>query len=167
MLIIINGDTLIVSKGGNQMETKQKHKARIKSKTGATSLISLLAEMEKVKESKKLLDSREKELKARILEFVSSDGVKDSKGSTKLVHGDKLIQNQARVSVKLNANKAEDYFREIGIWDKVSETKEVINEDYVEQAILEELITPEELETLVDKKVTYALVISKYEEETD
>lgn len=149
------------------METKQKHKARIKSKTGATSLISLLAEMEKVKESKKLLDSREKELKARILEFVSSEGVKDSKGSTKLIHGDKLIQNQARVSVKLNANKAEDYFRGIGIWDKVSETKEVINEDYVEQAILEELITPEELETLVDKKVTYALVISKYEEETD
>ena len=147
------------------MESKPKHKARIKSRTTATSLESLLAEMERVKESKKLLDAREKELKSRILEFVTKDGVTDPKGSTRLVYGDKLVQNQARVSVKLNNNKAEDYFREIGIWDKVSETKEIINEDYVEQAVLEGLLTAEELETLVDKKVTYALVISKYEEE--
>lgn len=140
------------------MKIKQKH-------TATVTLSSLLGEMEQVKESKKLLDSREKELKARILEFVTRDGSTDTKGSTKLVYGDKLVQHQARVSVKLNNTKAEDYFREVGIWDKVIEVKEVINEDYVEQAILEGLLSAEELEALVDKKTTYALVISKYEQE--
>lgn len=140
----------------------------MKIKQNVSTLTSLLGEMEKVKSSKKLLDEREKELKKRILEFVSEGGVKDSKGSTNLIHGDKLVKNQARVSVKLNENRAEDYFREIGIWDRVCETKEIINENYVEQAILDGVLTAEELETLVDKKTTYALVISDYkpEEET-
>lgn len=141
---------------------------KIKSKPKQTvSLQTLLAEMDKVKETKKLLDTREKELKTLILEYVSKEGVKDSNGSVKLVFGDRLVNNQARKSVKLNESRAEDFFRDLGIWDKVSETKEVLNENYVEQAVLEGLITTDDLESLVDIKTTYALVISKYTPEEE
>lgn len=141
---------------------------KIKSKPKQTvSLQTLLAEMDKVKETKKLLDTREKELKTLILEYVSKEGVKDSNGSVKLVFGDRLVNNQARKSVKLNESRAEDFFRGLGIWDKVSETKEVLNENYVEQAVLEGLITTDDLESLVDIKTTYALVISKYTPEEE
>ena len=56
-----------------------------------------------------------------------------AEGNFKLVVEDKLVQKQARKSVKLNREKAEEFFKSKGIWEEVIEIKEEINEDFVEQ----------------------------------
>lgn len=125
----------------------------------------LVYELDTLKAQKKILEQREKELKALLDEVLEAEGAKDDKGSYKLIVGDKLAVKQARTSIKLNNEKAEEFFKSIGIWEDVIETKEVINEDLVEQALVSEAFTMEEFETICDKKVTYAILVNEYKQE--
>ena len=144
-------------------------KANLKKKTTvvARSVEDIVHELTVLKDRKKDIEKREKELKEQLGTILEAEGVKDSKGSFKLVVGDKLAQKQARKSVKLNREKAEEFFKSIGIWDEVIEIKEEINEDYVEQALLADKFSMEELEKISDIKVTYAIVINDYKPEEE
>jgi hypothetical protein len=144
-------------------------KAKLKKKTTvvARSVEDVVHELTVLKDRKKDIEKREKELKEQLGTILEGEGVKDSKGSFKLVVGDKLVQKQARKSVKLNREKAEEFFKSIGIWDEVIEVKEEINEDYVEQALLAEKFTMEELEEITDIRVSYAIVINNYKPEEE
>lgn len=127
----------------------------------------IIAELESIKSQKKLLDDREKSIKKELEVILEAEGVKDDKGSFKLIVGNKLAVKQARTSIKLNNEKAESFFKELGIWDDVKEVKEVINEDLVEQAYTSEAFTAEEFEAICDKKVTYAIVVNDYKPAED
>jgi len=144
-------------------------KAGLKKKTTvvARSVEDLVYELTVLKDRKKDIEKREKELKDQLGQILEVEGIKDSKGSFKLVVGDKLAQKQARKSVKLNREKAEEFFKSIGIWEEVIEIKEEINEDFVEQALLAEKFTMEELEKISDIKVSYAIVINDYKPEEE
>lgn len=144
-------------------------KANLKKKTTvvARSVEDIVHELTVLKDRKKDIEKREKELKEQLGTILEGEGVKDSKGSFKLVVGDKLVQKQARKSVKLNREKAEEFFKSIGIWEEVIEIKEEINEDFVEQALLAEKFTMEELEEITDIKVSYAIVINDYKPEEE
>lgn len=144
-------------------------KAKLKKKTTvvARSAEDIVHELTVLKDRKKDIEKREKELKDQLGQILEAEGVKDSKGSFKLVVGDKLVQKQARKSVKLNREKAEEFFKSIGIWEEVIEVKEEINEDFVEQALLAEKFTMEELEKITDIKVSYAIVINDYKPEEE
>ena len=144
-------------------------KANLKKKTTvvARSVEDIVHELTVLKDRKKDLEKREKELKGQLGTILEGEGVKDSKGSFKLVVGDKLVQKQARKSVKLNREKAEEFFKSKGIWEEVIEIKEEINEDLVEQALLAEKFTMEELEKITDIKVSYAIVINDYKPEEE
>ena len=144
-------------------------KAKLKKKTTvvARSVEDIVHELTVLKDRKKDIEKREKELKEQLGTILEAEGVKDSKGSFKLVVGDKLAQKQARKSVKLNREKAEEFFKSIGIWDEVIEIKEEINEDYVEQALLADKFSMEELEKISDIKVSYAIVINDYKPEEE
>lgn len=144
-------------------------KANLKKKTTvvARSVEDIVHELTVLKDRKKDIEKREKELKEQLGTILEAEGVKDSKGNFKLVVGDKLAQKQARKSVKLNREKAEEFFKSIGIWDEVIEIKEEINEDYVEQALLADKFSMEELEKISDIKVTYAIVINDYKPEEE
>lgn len=144
-------------------------KAGLKKKTTvvARSVEDIVYELTVLKDRKKDIEKREKELKEQLGTILEGEGVKDSKGSFKLVVGDKLVQKQARKSVKLNREKAEEFFKSIGIWEEVIEIKEEINEDFVEQALLAEKFTMEELEKITDIKVSYAIVINDYKPEEE
>lgn len=115
-------------------------------------------------------------------------GTKDEKGSSSVQYDDgKGYQKQARVSVNLNQEKAIDFLRKKGLEDLITKKQllpqvddteryatvvgivaqakpelldnvEVVEEEDLESAIYEDKIKSEELEELVDKKVTYALV---------
>ena len=144
-----------------------KAKLKKKSTVVARSVEDIVHELTVLKDRKKDIEKREKELKEQLGTILEAEGVKDSKGSFKLVVGDKLAQKQARKSVKLNREKAEEFFKSIGIWDEVIEIKEEINEDYVEQALLADKFSMEELEKISDIKVTYAIVINDYKPEEE
>lgn len=122
----------------------------------------LVAELDNIKAQKKLLEDREKIIKKELDQVLEVEGARDDKGSYKLIVGDKLATKQARTSIKLNSDRAEEFFKTIGIWDDVVETKEVINEDLVEQALTSEAFSLDEFEAICDKKVTYAIVVTDY-----
>ena len=127
----------------------------------------ILYELEKLRSRKKDMDKREKILKADLGIILEGEGVKDSKGTFKLLVGNILAQKQARKSVKLNPEKSEKFFKSIGIWEEVIETKEILNESYVEQALTNEKFTMEELEAITDVKTTYAILFAEYKPEDD
>ena len=125
----------------------------------------IVLELESLKAKKKEIEEREKTLKADLGVILEREGIKTSTGSFNLVIGDKLVQKQARKTMKLNPEKAEQFFKEIGIWEEVTETKQIINEDFVEQAFHNEKFTADELEAITDIKTAYAIVIADYKPE--
>lgn len=122
----------------------------------------IINELEVLKAQKKIIESRDKELRAILGDIAESTGTIDNKGSYKLVVGDKVLQKQARKSVKLNKDRAEKFFRELGIWNEVIETVEVINDDFVEQQYLAEAFSADDLEAITDVKVVYAVAVTDY-----
>lgn len=142
-------------------------KAPLKKKVTAPtrSAQEVVTELDNLKQNKKLIEKRETELKKELTSILEREGAKDDKGNIKLVVGDKLAQIQARKSVKLNKDRAEEFFRAKGLWAEVIDTVEVINEGYVEQALLNEKFSMQELEEITDVKVVPALVLSNYKPE--
>ena len=139
-------------------------KTTLKKKTKVTgrNVEDVIFELSALKDKKKDIEKREKELKEALGIILEGEGVKDSKGSFKMIVGDKLAQKQARKSVKLNEERAKEFFSSIGIWEEVIEIKEELNEDKVEQALIAEKFTMDELESITDIKVSYAIVVSDY-----
>lgn len=135
-----------------------------KSKTTlpSRSISDLVEELESIKQQKKIIDVREKEVRKEMDAILEAEGVKDDKGSFKMIIGDKLASKQARISVSLDKTKAEEFFKNLGIWDDVTKTQVVIDEDLVEQAFVSEAFTADELEAITNKKVTYAIVVNDY-----
>lgn len=132
---------------------------------------------------KKFMDSCKKAMFVN----AESEGSKDEKGSYSMQYEDgKGYQKQARVSISLNQNKAIDFLRSNGLEELVCKKQvlpreederyatvvgiiaqanpdllditEYVEESDLETAIYDGKIESEELDELVDKKVTYALV---------
>lgn len=122
----------------------------------------IIKELNSIKANIKLLEEREAKLKAEIVSAVEFMGVKDSKGSMIMKVGDWVAKKEARKTYKLDQERAENLFREIGIWDFVSESKEVINNDYVEQAVLQKKLTMAQLKSVTDEKIVFATVVKPY-----
>lgn len=139
------------------------------------------------KEIEDILKKFMESCKKAMFENVEAEGSKDEKGSYNMQYEDgKGYQKQARVTVNLNQSKAIDFLRSKGLDELVSkkqvlpreeddryatvvgiiaqenpdllETTEYVEEYDLESAILDGKIESEELENLIDRKVTYALV---------
>lgn len=115
----------------------------------------------------KAIKKRKDELAKRIKEHAQQNGVKDSNGSSYMSNERFVFGSQARKSIKLNQDRAKDFLLAQGLYERVVEVKESINEDKVEQLLAENLITPEDLETLVDVKITYAIDVKEREVEEE
>ena len=138
-----------------------------KTKIPTRDVSEVVYELTTLKSKKKDLEKRETELKKQLGEILEGEGVKDNKGSFKMIVGNKLAQKQARKSVKLDRDKAEEFFKSIGIWEDVLEIKEEIDENKVELALLADKFSMEDLENISDIKVTYAIVVADYKPEED
>ena len=132
---------------------------------------------------KKFMESCKKQMFSNAEE----EGSKDDKGSVSMVYEDgKGYQKQARVSITMNTEKAISFLRSKGLEELVSkrqtlpkttderydtvvgiiakenpsllDTEEYVDEGDLESAIYDGKIESEDLDELVDKKVTYALV---------
>jgi hypothetical protein len=123
----------------------------------------LVSELDGIKEKQKLLEGRATKLKNELGLKLEKVGVKDDKGSYAYILGDRIIRKEARKSIKLNEQEAEDLFKAMKIWRKVTETKTTINEDLVEQAVSSGLLKEEQLESVCDIKTTYAITFRKNE----
>ena len=107
------------------------------------------------------------ELAKLIKEHASEHGTKDSTGSSYCESDKFVFGSQVRKSVKLNHDKAKAFLLGIGLYEQVVETKEVINEDKVEQLLINGDISDEDLESIVDIKTTYSVSVTERQVEED
>lgn len=94
---------------------------------------------------------------------IVSDGDTDDKGNQWLPVGGYMLQRQRRESKPvLDAAKAEEWAKEKGIWDQVSRTVEVLDEDalfgYAFEHQQEEGLEDEIQQLFTEPKVTFAFM---------
>lgn len=114
----------------------------------------------------KLIEPRKKGLRDWILNTVESYGYEDDKGNgwidlPESVDGIVAIQRQKRVGQTINEERAETLLKKKGIYKECTTTIVVLDEDAIRKAVFTGKISQEELDSLVDSKVTYALVPTK------
>lgn len=136
-----------------------------KTKIPTRSVEDIVEELVKLKERKKDIEKREKQLKKDLETILVHEGLKDSKGNISMIVGNRLAQRQARKSVKIDKEKAEQIFKERNLWDKVVKIEEVLDEDAIEQLFIEGKLSPEDLESITKTKTTYAIIIKDYKQE--
>lgn len=164
----------------------------IKTTVNKTEAENSQLELFQIKQSQKQLETREKELKSRLGEYMMQSLKPDGKGHFLLTtldsQGKKVhLQRQARKSVKLNVGRALKFVQENGLdnlyysepkvaeevtQDQIIEVllahaphllveSEQVDEKGLEQAVLNEEITMEQLEELCDINITYAMTFIK------
>ena len=128
---------------------------------------SYVQEYNELRKQESLLKKRKDELSKLIKEHASEHGTKDSTGSYYCESDKFVFGSQVRKSVKLNHDKAKAFLLGVGLYEQVVETKEVINEDKVEQLLINGDISDEDLESIVDIKTTYSVSVTERQVEED
>ena len=128
---------------------------------------SYVQEYNELRKQESLLKKRKDELAKLIKEHANEHGTKDSTGSSYCESDKFVFGSQVRKSVKLNHDKAKAFLLGIGLYEQVVETKEVINEDKVEQLLINGDISDEDLESIVDIKTTYSVSVTERQVEED
>ncbi len=112
---------------------------------------------------KSRMDSLSKEIKKYLTENVPVN----AKGSYYSEDDDYVYGNVARKSIKINEDKAKQFFQERNLLEEVTDVKVVVNEDKVAKLLQDEVITQEDLESIVDVKVTYSIDVKAKEHEKE
>jgi len=112
------------------------------------------------------IESRVATLRKRILSAVEDMGETNEKGSLVLPINDPTsnttnIVKQRRVSKVFDEDKANDLLKEKGLFDSVTKTITVLDQDAVMAAYYDGKLTDEDIETMFPEKVTWALILEK------
>lgn len=118
-----------------------------------------------LREQESLIKKRKKEIGDKIKKLSESKGQIDENGSYYLDTEGFVLGKQARTSIKINLEKAKEFFAGKGIWDSVKIIKEDVDEEKVEELLNTGDLTQEELEDIVDKKTTYAVEVRAVDDE--
>ena len=116
-----------------------------------TALVTWFSQWSDVRSQKKALDSREKELKDRLMEAVEKYGYEDDKGHVYLdlpeeIAGVTKLQRQRRVSQNLDQEKAEKLLKKHGLWEDCTRVVRVIDEEALAAAQFKGDLSEEEFD---------------------
>jgi hypothetical protein len=89
----------------------------------------LAQEFKKSKEGIDALTKRQNEMKAELVKAIQENGYEDDKGHLWYQAGSMELKYERRVSRSLNSEAAEQWARELGIWDDLKEIVERLDED--------------------------------------
>lgn len=121
------------------------------------SLIERLAdEYAKAKAFAESAQERADSLKRSLTEQVQENGIADEKGSLWLPAGKYELKRERRVSTTLNQKRAEEWAKENGFWESVSETVEVISEDKITTLLWERKDLSDQIRDLYTEKEIWA-----------
>ncbi len=123
---------------------------------------SQIREYIKLKASMTVMETRSKELRDKIFEYLDSYGEEDTSGSFGLyldqeVDGVVRLQKTRRTKRVLDESTAETIIEQAGIADAVYETKRVISEEALMAAYYEEKISEDQLDSMFPVTVSWAL----------
>lgn len=120
-------------------------------------------EYHRLREESKTIKNRMDTLAKEIKDYATQNGVKDDKGSFYCDNKSFMFGSQAKKSVSFKRDVALVFFKAKGLLDAIKIT-EVIDEDAVEKYINEGAITFEDLESITETKVSYAIDLKKKED---
>lgn len=126
------------------LKKKKKKSGETKPTFNKTEYENYQLELYRLKQQKSLIEKREKELKQRLDEYMTSILTPDSKGHYTFTvvdeSGNRIhLQKQARKSISLNEERAIEYLEERGLSHAIIE-KDVIAEEVTEEQIIDVLM---------------------------
>jgi len=130
--------------------------------TDPESLEAQVREYGKIKTSMEILETRSKELRTKLFEYLDTEGEEDDKGNVQLelpasIDGITRLEKQRRATRKLDEMTAETIIDQTGLAEEVYEMKRVINEDALMAAYYEGKITEEQLDEMFPTSIIWAL----------
>ena len=119
-----------------------------------------------LKEEVTAIEARVGTLRKRILAAVEELGEANEKGSIVLPIDDNVsntanVVKQRRVSKAFDEDKANDLLKEKGLFETVTKTITVLDQDAVMAAYYDGKLTDEDIESMFPEKVTWALILEK------
>lgn len=117
------------------------------------------------------LEKKEKKIKAQIAQYIDEHMEKDENGNRfyRFNYDDRkmMVVRQARTSVHVSIDKLKETFASDILSVVLKErTEEYVDEQALEQLVVDDVLTLEELESVTEKNVVYAtLVVEEKEEE--
>ncbi len=120
----------------------------------------------RLKASMKVMETRAKELNAKLMEKIDLEGLEDSEGNIVLdlpfdADGFTKLEKQRRAARKLDETTAEEVIKETGLEDEVYEMVKTLSEEKLMAAYYDGKITEEQLDSMFPVKVTWALWTKK------
>ena len=119
----------------------------------------LTKELKTISIQKAILEKRDKEIKSSLTEVYFGNASRDNKGNSFYQSSNDsqlILKREARTSISLNEEKALEFFNSRGLLGVVTKRELVFLDDAIAQLVVDEEITPDELESICDKKVTFA-----------
>lgn len=129
------------------------------------SINQIVREYNQLLKQESFIKKRKEELSKYIKEYSMKHGVKNDKGSYYIDDGEFYFGSQARKTVKINEEKAREFLKMKGLLDKVIAIKEIIDEEKVEELVNVGELTVEDIENIVDVKITYAIDVKEKKKE--
>jgi hypothetical protein len=112
--------------------------------------------------------TRVNELKKELTSLIEEDGFTDERGHQWLDAGGFQLKRERRVTVSFDDQFAEEWAKSKGVWDKVKETKEFVNEDQLLAVVWDDEEMKNDLDKFYTKRETYAFKVVEgrsYDEE--
>lgn len=142
--------------------TKKREKRTVLNSEGIKAIIE---EYLSINEQIDLLTKRKEELKDNyIFPYGDTYGNLDEKGSRYVYENGYVFGKQKRVKTEVDAEKAEAYFKSLGLYERV--VKPVIDASKIEQLISEGVINKNDMQEFMTVKETFAIHVKIDEEAT-
>lgn len=129
------------------------------------SISQIVREYNQLLKQEAFIKKRKEELAKYIKEYSMKHGVKNDKGSYYIDDGEFYFGSQARKTVKINEEKAREFLGMKGLLEKVITIKEVIDETKIEELVNSGELSVEDIENIVDVKITYAIDVKEKKKE--
>lgn len=130
------------------------------SKAPAPPINSVVAEYVSLREQAKAIKSRMDYLSKEIKTYASANGAKDDKGSYYCQNESFIFGSQAKKSITFAKERALDFFKTHGLLGAIKMV-ETIDEQAVEAYIADGQISVEELESITNTSVSYAVDVKE------
>lgn len=107
------------------------------------------------------LEKRQKELRDSLMDTVKNTGESDAKGHIWLelegIDGVAALQAERRAKVSLNDERAMDLLTDRGLTDRCTKLVRIVDDEELMRAKAEELLSDDDLDSITDVSVTWAL----------
>lgn len=120
-----------------------------------------------IREQIKKMKKRKRELGNQIKEYAEKNADADDSGNYYMSDDNFVFGKQARQSVGIDDEKAEEKLKELGLWEEATVIKREVDEDKIEELLEEGLISYDDVEEMSYHKISYAVSVREREDKDE